>query len=202
MQFTWMWCSVSNGLNRRSHINSSKLDVSTHARQLGDLEPGASRLVAVSVTCQWRLTNHLVLVAMGQGHEWGKLVSPCGPVPVFNYNNLHSHDGITSGQVYQFQVRAANIYGWGSFSTAVSVKAATVPSQMLDVVTSADTSTGGVQISWSAPTSTGGDAITAYKVEVSDSLQANWYVDTIDCDGGSASILSARSCIISMLTLT
>lgn len=133
------------------------------------------------------------------GASWSTLV---GLSPYSTTTTYTVTTGITSGHDYKFQVSGANIYGWGSFSSAVSVKAATVPSQMPVAVTSADASTGGVQISWSAPTSTGGDAITAYKVEVADSLQANWYVDTVDCDGGFSSILSARSCIIPMLTLT
>jgi len=36
--------------------------------------------------------------------------------------------GITTGDTYQFKLRAENIYGWGPYSTAVSIIASDIPS--------------------------------------------------------------------------
>jgi hypothetical protein len=43
--------------------------------------------------------------------------------------------GVTGGGSYQFRVRAKNKYGWGNFSTTVSILAATPPSTPASVTT-------------------------------------------------------------------
>jgi hypothetical protein len=54
--------------------------------------------------------------------------------------------GITKGNTYKFKVRAENKWGFGAFSSSVSVLAAKAPSQISYVTTSIDSSTGGVKI--------------------------------------------------------
>ncbi len=36
--------------------------------------------------------------------------------------------GVNTGVTYQFRLRSRNIYGWGPYSSTISIKAATVPS--------------------------------------------------------------------------
>lgn len=108
--------------------------------------------------------------------------------------------GITSGTTYQFKVRAYNKWGWGEFSPVVSILAASVPSQMATVTTSLDSSTGGVQISWTNPSSNGA-AVTSYYIEIQDNSGV-WRTETTDCDGNNNAIFFARACTIPMSTLT
>lgn len=61
--------------------------------------------------------------------------------------------GLTSGSTYQFQVRASNIYGYGSFSNSLTVQATDVPSQInIPVLTQIGTN---VIVTWIAPPSHG-----------------------------------------------
>lgn len=100
-----------------------------------------------------------------------------------------------------FRVRARNAFGWGSYSPVTTIKAATLPTQVLTPTTAIDSTTGGIKVSWSAPSSNG-DAITAYLIEISDSLSVTWVADTTDCDGSSATVMSNLYCIIPMSSLT
>ena len=60
-------------------------------------------------------------------------------------------DNIQGSLIYAYRVRAYNIHGWGEFSDPFSIKAAQIPDQMVPVVTSIDTATGGVRIGWTMP---------------------------------------------------
>ena len=57
-------------------------------------------------------------------------------------------------------VRASNIYGWGAYSTQVSIIASDVPGEVTIPVVSYGSGTN-VNISWTAPV-TNGETITAY----------------------------------------
>lgn len=98
-------------------------------------------------------------------------------------------------------MRARNAFGWGSFSNAYTIKAATLPSQVLTPTTSIDATTGGIKITWSAANSNG-DAVTAYLIEISNSLSVSWIADTTHCDGSSSTVMTNLYCIIPMSTLT
>ena len=78
--------------------------------------------------------------------------------------------GLTNGTPYSFTVTATNAVGTGAASTAQSATPYTTPSapQAL-AATPGDTT---VDLSWTAPASDGGSAITSY--EVSDDGGANW----------------------------
>lgn len=62
-----------------------------------------------------------------------------------------------------FRVRAANVYGWGDYSSTVTVKAAAAPAKVLSVSTTIDETTGYLKISW-LPPSSNGDAIDEYRI--------------------------------------
>ena len=70
---------------------------------------------------------------------------------------------LISGRTYNFKLRAKNIWGWGPFSNIIAIKASTYPSVMQPVTTSIDSTTGGVKIEWTAPSSNS-DPITQYKI--------------------------------------
>lgn len=71
--------------------------------------------------------------------------------------------GLTNGTSYDFQIAAVNSQGQGSFSSAITAIPGTVPSAPVNV-TGAPSGTQAV-LNWSAPTSTGGYAITDYVVQ-------------------------------------
>ena len=85
--------------------------------------------------------------------------------------------GLTNGTDYDVQARAVNAIGYGSWSTTVSGKPATVPSA--PYLWSAVASNGQIYIVWSSPDSDGGSDITSYDLryirsDADDSVDANW----------------------------
>jgi hypothetical protein len=73
--------------------------------------------------------------------------------------------GLANGTTYTFQVAAKNIAGDGPYSTAsTSITPRTVPDAPTGVTATAD-NTGGIDVSWSAPTNNGGASITDYTLQ-------------------------------------
>ena len=91
--------------------------------------------------------------------------------------------GLTNGTSYKFKVAATNAAGDGSYSTSSSaVTAYTTPGAPTAVTGTAGE--GEVALSWSAPTSNGGDSITDYIIQYSSNNGASW---TTFSDGTSTS---------------
>jgi hypothetical protein len=65
--------------------------------------------------------------------------------------------GLTKGAYYQFKVRAKNVYGYGPFSSVVSVRASEVPTTMNTVATAQVMKT--IIIGWINPSDDGGEEI-------------------------------------------
>ena len=107
---------------------------------------------------------------------------------------------IVSGTVYGFRVQALNIFGWGPYSQVTFISAAREPDVPIAPTTSIDPATGGVAISWTAP-SARGDPITAYLVEIADAAGATWNTVT-SCNGADPTIMAALTCVVPMSTLT
>ena len=105
---------------------------------------------------------------------------------------------IVPGESYSFRVRAANIHGFGEFSDTVVIKAAGIADQVLTVVTSIDSVTGGVIIDWVAPHD-GSESITEYLIEIANTDDETFFEDTTDCGGSDASV---TTCTVPMDTLT
>ena len=110
--------------------------------------------------------------------------------------------GITGGAIYAVKVKAKNKWGWGPFSAVTSILAATVPGAPGVPVTAIDAATGGVSVTWAAPGTTGGVAVTAYRIEVKGG-DGVWRTDS-SCDGttgATSPVVTGRSCIIPMANL-
>lgn len=142
------------------------------------------------------ITSYNVVWDSGtSGVTWTSLVGEATDFTALTYTKT----GVTSGDSYQFKVRAKNIWGWGAYSSALTIVAAHAPDTMSTVTTAIDATTGGVTITWAEPASNGG-AITAYTIKIVDEAGSTWSTETTDCDGSNAAIVSAKSCTIPMST--
>jgi hypothetical protein len=80
--------------------------------------------------------------------------------------------GLTNGTAYDFRVAAVNTSGAGTYSTTVTATPATAPGAPTTLAgTPAD---GQVALTWTAPGSTGGAAITDYTVQYRTSPAGSW----------------------------
>ena len=107
--------------------------------------------------------------------------------------------GVTRSGLYEFRHRAANIFGWGGYSPAVTITAATKPDVMAAVVTTV-TASSKVRFTWVAPDDRG-DAIQSYQVLVRASDPSSFLEDTTDCDGSDPTIRANAYCEIPLATL-
>ena len=98
---------------------------------------------------------------------------------------------LTNGTAYQVQVRAANSVGESDWSASAGEYPSTVPNApVAPTLAVKDLSLG---VSWSAPSSNGGSAITGYKVGRCSSgcgAASNWTVTTLNSAGTSTTLTS------------
>ena len=94
------------------------------------------------------------------GARWTTLI---GQSPYSTTTSYTVSGGIIAGGSYKFRYRAYNVFGWGPYSSPVSIIAAQVPQQMDPVTVTLVGSS--VKVSWS-PLESNGRPITAYKVEI------------------------------------
>ena len=80
--------------------------------------------------------------------------------------------GLTNGTLYSFRIAAVNSEGVGAYTDSVTATPATVPGAATSL--SASRSSTSASLSWSAPSSNGGSAITDYTVEYKLSAGASW----------------------------
>lgn len=93
--------------------------------------------------------------------------------------------GLTNGTTYSFKVAAVNSAGQGVFSTAVSAVPATVPG--IPTSLAANKSGTSATLTWTAPSSTGGSAITDYRVQYKLSSDPTWstFTDSVTATTGA-----------------
>jgi hypothetical protein len=68
------------------------------------------------------------------------------------------------------------------------------------VSTSIDSTTGKLQVQWTAPAMNGA-SISAYVIEIQD-VNGIWLNEPISCDGSNIAIVGLRTCLIPMQTLS
>ena len=86
----------------------------------------------------------------------------------------YAHTGLAAGTTRHYRVSAINTNGTGLPSrTADATTGTTVPGAPDSLTATASGSTT-IDLSWSAPDTTGGSAITGYKIEVSPDGTSNW----------------------------
>ena len=92
--------------------------------------------------------------------------------------------GLDNGVLHTFEVRAVNVAGEGAPATATSTPV-TVPEAPASLnATAGDTE---VTLSWTAPASDGGSAVTEYQYRVSDDAGSTWSPDWTGVPDGSDS---------------
>ena len=94
----------------------------------------------------------------------------------------YAHTGLSAGVTRHYRVRAINSVGPGAVSATTSATTdtpnATVPAAPTQLTATAAGRTS-INLSWTAPTNTGGAAITGYQIEVSNTGTANTWTNLV-----------------------
>ncbi len=114
------------------------------------------------------ITGYRVEVSPNGTDSWTSLVGN-------STTTTYSHTGLSANTTRHYRVRAINSVGPGPVSTAANATtgAATAPGAPTGLTATADGQTT-INLSWTAPSNTGGAAITGYRVEVSPNGTDNW----------------------------
>ena len=111
------------------------------------------------------ITSYVVRLSTDSGAHWSTLGSVGSTAAQVN--------GLTNGVSYVFDIAATNSAGTGAFSAASNaVTPASSPGAPTQVIGAPGD--GQVSVSWTAPSSNGGTAITGYQVEWSSDSGAHW----------------------------
>ena len=86
----------------------------------------------------------------------------------------YAHTGLTAGTTRHYRVSAINANGTGVPSNVDSATTGTTVPGAPTGLTATASGTTAINLSWSAPASTGGSAITGYKIEVSANGTSGW----------------------------
>ncbi len=90
----------------------------------------------------------------------------------------YTDTSVTNGTTYYYQVAARNVVGYGARSAEASAKPATVPGAPRNP-RATRSATLGVNLTWTAPSSTGGASITAYRIYRSTSTGTETFLVAI-----------------------
>ena len=86
----------------------------------------------------------------------------------------YAHTGLAPGDTRHYRVSAINTNGAGTASNVDSATTATTVPGAPTGLTATASGTTQIDLSWTAPASTGGSAITGYKIEVSSNGGSSW----------------------------
>ena len=115
------------------------------------------------------ITGYRIEVSSNGGSSWTNLVANTS-----NTTTTYAHTGLTAGATRHYRVSAINANGTGDPSNvANATTGATAPGAPTGLTATANGTTA-INLSWSAPGSTGGSAITGYKIEVSSNGTSSW----------------------------
>ena len=113
------------------------------------------------------ITGYKIEVSPDGTTNWTELVADTA-------STTYAHTGLAAGTTRHYRVSAINSVGTGlPSSTANATTATTVPGAPASLTATASGSTT-IDLSWSAPDTTGGSAVTGYKIEVSPDGTTNW----------------------------
>ena len=115
------------------------------------------------------ITGYKIESSSDGGSSWTDLVANTG-----NANTTYAHTGLTAGDTRHYRVSAINANGTGTASNVDSATTGTTVPGAPSGLTATASGTTAINLSWSAPASTGGSAITGYKIEVSPNGTSGW----------------------------
>ena len=165
----------TNGAGTASNVDSATTDATAPGAPTG-LSATASGTTAINLS--WSapastggsaITGYRIEVSSNGGSSWTNLVANTG-----NANTTYAHTGLTAGTTRHYRVSAINANGTGVPSNvANATTGATAPGAPTGLTATASGTTA-INLSWSAPGSTGGSAITGYRIEVSSNGGSSW----------------------------
>ena len=165
----------TNGSGTASNVDSATTGTTVPGAPTG-LTATASG--ATQITLSWTapgstggsaITGYNIEVSSDGGSSWSDLVANTS-----NTTTTYQHTGLTAPSTRHYRVSAINANGSGTASNVDSATTGTtVPGAPSGLSATASGSTR-INLSWSAPASTGGSAITGYKIEVSSNGGSSW----------------------------
>ena len=115
------------------------------------------------------ITGYKIESSSDGGSSWTNLVANTG-----NANTTYAHTGLGAGDTRHYRVSAINANGSGAASNVDSATTGTTVPGAPTGLTATASGTTAINLSWSAPASTGGSAITGYKIESSSDGGSSW----------------------------
>ena len=165
----------TNGAGTASNVANATTDASVPGAPTG-LTATASGTTAINLS--WSapgstggsaITGYRIEVSSDGGSSWSDLVANTS-----NTTTTYAHTGLGGGTTRHYRVSAINTNGAGTASNVANATTdATAPGAPTGLTATASGATQ-IDLSWSAPGSTGGSAITGYKIEVSPNGTSGW----------------------------
>ena len=126
--------------------------------------------IAPSITGGAAISGYKIEVSADGGTNWSDLVANTGTT-----DRTYAHTGLSGGDTRHYRVSAINSAGTGPASDVASAttNTPTVPAAPTGLRARADGPTR-IELSWIAPSITGGVAISGYKIEVSADGGTTW----------------------------
>ena len=165
----------TNGAGDPSNVDSATTDATVPGAPTG-LTATASG--ATQIDLSWSapastggsaITGYKIEVSSDGGSSWSDLVANTS-----NTTTTYAHTGLTAGDTRHYRVSAINANGAGTASNVDSATTGTTVPGAPTGLTATASGTTAINLSWSAPGSTGGSAITGYKIEVSPNGTSGW----------------------------
>ena len=115
------------------------------------------------------ITGYKIESSSDGGSSWSDQVANTNSTAT-----TYAHTGLTAGTTRHYRVSAINANGAGTASNVDSATTGTTVPGAPTGLTATASGTTAIDLSWSAPGSSGGSAITGYKIEVSPNGTSGW----------------------------
>ena len=165
----------TNGTGTPSNVDSATTTTTVPGAPTG-LTAMASGTTAINLS--WSapgstggsaITGYRIEVSSNGGSSWTNLVANTS-----NTTTTYAHTGLAAGTTRHYRVSAINANGTGVPSNVANATTTTTVPGAPTGLTAMASGTTAINLSWSAPASTGGSAITGYRIEVSSNGGSSW----------------------------
>ena len=161
----------TNGAGTASNVDSATTGTTVPGAPTG-LTATASGTTAINLS--WSapastggsaITGYRIEVSSNGTSSWTNLVANTS-----NTTTTYAHTGLAAGATRHYRVSAINTNGTGTASNVANATTGGAPTGL----TATASGTTAINLSWTAPASTGGSAITGYRIEVSSNGGSSW----------------------------